>query len=216
MNTVKMPDRIAELAQDDKGRPVPFFVAWQDGKPDFRIVDPVKLYKCYYTHLCWICGQKLGTYLAFPIGPMCCVNRISAEPPSHLECAEYAAKVCPFLVQPKMVRREGGLPENIHAPPGVFFKENPGVTAIWVTKGFKPLLHHGNLLAMLGEPTQVLWYARGEKASREDVIEAFKAGVARFYERSGSDPEFDRNVGHFETKEFERDVERAKQYWPKA
>ena len=205
--TNHMPERIAALPLDDKERPVPFFVLWKDGKPDFRIADPAKIYQCYHEGLCWICGQKLGTYLAFVVGPMCTVNKISAEPPGHLDCGQYAVRACPFLIQPKMVRREGGLPEELAAPPGVFFKENPGVTAIWVTKSFTPLLKDGMLVARLGAPTQVLWYARGEQAGLSDVMEAFRAGAERFYERLGHDLAA--------TWRFERDVKLAKLYWPK-
>ena len=37
-----MPSRIAALPVDERGYPVPWFVAWIDGKPEFRCADPAK------------------------------------------------------------------------------------------------------------------------------------------------------------------------------
>jgi hypothetical protein len=34
-----MPARFARLPADERGYPVPKFVEWIDGKPDFRCVD---------------------------------------------------------------------------------------------------------------------------------------------------------------------------------
>src|SRR5262245_39698608 len=83
------PPRIKRLPLDARGYPVPWFVAYVDGVPDFRIVDTPKIGVAWNKQRCWICGGQLGRYLAFAIGPMCAVNRVSSEPPSHLECAMY-------------------------------------------------------------------------------------------------------------------------------
>src|SRR5438132_506337 len=83
--------RISQLPIDDAGRPVPWFVAWVDGKPEFRVVGPGKREEAYAKRKCWVCGQQLGSYLVFVIGPMCALNRISSEPPSHKDCAIFAA-----------------------------------------------------------------------------------------------------------------------------
>lgn len=32
----QLPSHMKQLKRDDVGRPVPWFVAWVDGKPDFR------------------------------------------------------------------------------------------------------------------------------------------------------------------------------------
>lgn len=73
---VDMPPRIARLPVNDAGYPVPWFVAWIDGKPDFRVIGPAKLPKAVKEGRCWICGDKItGPTVAFVIGPMCAVNR---------------------------------------------------------------------------------------------------------------------------------------------
>src|SRR5438046_1182517 len=92
-----------------RGYPVPWFVAWVNGEPEFRAADGKKWALAVTKHYCWVCGQSLGRYQTFVLGPMCGINRTSAEPPCHLECARYSAKNCPFLSKPHMTRRENGL-----------------------------------------------------------------------------------------------------------
>src|SRR5215467_3774641 len=94
-----LPKRMLALPIDGRGYPVPWFVAWIRGEPDFRVIKPGGAEIAYHRNLCWLCGQRLGTYKTFVIGPMCTLNRVSAEPPSHRDCAEFAAKACPFLTQ---------------------------------------------------------------------------------------------------------------------
>ncbi len=55
-----MPDRIAGRPTDHRGYPVPWFAAWINGAPDFRVVDPSKVGEAWTGGLCWVCGQRLG------------------------------------------------------------------------------------------------------------------------------------------------------------
>ena len=118
--SVPIPRRMQSLPVDPKrGVPVPWFVVWLDeagepcaagkGTPDFRVVRPNGIAVAHTHQLCWVCGERRGTFSAFVIGPMCAVNRISGEPPAHLECADFAGRACPFLVRPAMKRRETNL-----------------------------------------------------------------------------------------------------------
>jgi hypothetical protein len=94
---LEMPDRMKHLPLNDQGYPIPFFVPYYEGKPEFRGFDPDKLRICVRLQRCWLCGEPLGKNMVFTIGSMCAVNRVSAEPPSHYGCAHYAAMACPFL-----------------------------------------------------------------------------------------------------------------------
>jgi len=172
-----MPERIRALPKDHRGYPVPYFVAWPNGKPDHRIMDRAKLWPAMEKKLCWICGQRLGAYLAFPIGPMCVINRNISEPPSHLDCARFAVKACPFLSIPEKARREKHLPDDIKAPAGIGLKRNPGVTAIWICKEYRSQLLPNGLLFQLGEPIGVEWYCEGRPASREEVEASIEGGL---------------------------------------
>lgn len=183
----ELPVRIARLKIDERGYPVPWFVAWVDGKPDFRIADGDKIYTAVRFKRCWICGEPLGRYLAFVVGPMCTVNRISSEPPSHTECATFAVKACPFLVLPKATRRDANLPEDHKDPPGVFISRNPAVTAIWITHSFKPRHVDGGVLFSMGDPSAVLWFTKGRRATHAEALASFDSSLPALREIAGAE-----------------------------
>ncbi len=160
--------RIKALPVDRRGFPVPWFVAKVDGEWDFRCIKPGGREDAYTKELCWVCGQRLGANKAFVIGPMCAINRVTAEPPSHLECAEWSAKACPFLTKPRMRRNEKDMPTE-GTIPGVGIMRNPGVSLIWITRSFKPFkTGNGNdFLFRVGNPERMLWFAEGRAATKE-------------------------------------------------
>lgn len=186
------PARIARLHHDKHGHPVPWFVAWVDGTPDFRIIKPGAIGIAVAAKCCWVCG---GLFMrqerrCFVIGPMCAVNHNSAEPPSHYECAAYSATHCPFLTTPNMQRRERHIPAGTVDPPGEFITRNPGVALVWVTRYNKWHAHpaQGGLLFDIGDPDWVEWYARGRPATREEILAAFESGIGALHEAAHSDP----------------------------
>jgi len=126
---------------------------------------------------CWLCGQRLGAYKAFVVGPMCAVNRVSSEPPSHRECAEFAARACPFLTQPRMRRNEKDVPEDAHEPGGLMIRRNPGVALVWTTREFNAFRAPGGVLFRIGEPDHVHWYAQGRDATRDEVMASIESGL---------------------------------------
>ena len=108
---------------------------------------------------------------------MCAVNRTSAEPPSHYDCAFYAAQACPFLTQPRMRRNEKDIPEDTREPAGIMLKRNPGVTLVWVTRHYKPFKAEGGVLFRLGDPGRVEFYAEGRKATRSEIMASIDSGM---------------------------------------
>jgi hypothetical protein len=159
-----------------QGYPTPWFVAEVNGERDFRVVDPEKMVMAVKRSLCWLCGQPLGVHKVFVLGPMCAVNRISAEPPLHMECADYSARACPFLSKPRMRRNEADLPEKVHfSENGI--KRNPGATALWVTRSYKVIRNGKGVLFNVGEPERVLWFAEGKPATRAQIEESIQTGL---------------------------------------
>lgn len=183
MQTLRFPDlpaHMASLRTDHRGFPVPWFVAWVDGEPQFPVVDPAKIVLAVKGERCWICGGKLGRFRASVSGPMCAVNRTISEPQSHVACARFAAINCPFLAKPNMGRvPHDKIPAGVVEPAGGGLKRNPGACAVWIetraTKPFNP--PGGGVLFELGEPHLVEWYAKGRRADRQEVMHSIETGM---------------------------------------
>jgi hypothetical protein len=180
------PPRIAKLPKNTAGYPVPWFVAWIDGQPDFRVVGAGKIDDAVRFGQCWLCGGPLGANAAFVIGPMCAINRVSSEPPSHRDCAIYAATACPFLTTPAMRRRDNNLPDDAAEPDGIMIRRNPGVALVWVTRSWRPMPEHR--LFDVGHPAQVLWFAEGREATRDETLAAIDSGMPLLAHEAEQDP----------------------------
>jgi hypothetical protein len=213
-NLEPLPERMRNLRIDERGYPVPWFVAWvEDGhgreRPEFRAMDARKWRQAVKLKLCWVCGQQLGRWLAFPIGPMCAVNRVTAEPPSHRECAEYSIRNCPFLSQPQMVRRTDGLPEEV-GEVGFMIKRNPGVVCLWITRGYELFDDgRGKPLITIGKPDTVTWWREGRPATRAEVEESIESGLPILISAARQD-------GPFAVEQLGKLHEQAKRLYPAA
>lgn len=181
VNFETMPARMKSLPVDERGYPVPWFVAWHDGKPEFRAMDQHKFIRAVREKLCWVCGERLGVNMCFVAGPMCGINRTSSEPPNHVECAQWSAVNCPFLANPRMVRREdeeinnAKLAENAA---GFALSRNPGVAMLWKTRTYEIFNDgRGRKLIQMGEPDSVEWFACGRAATREEVMRSIDSGL---------------------------------------
>jgi hypothetical protein len=196
-----LPERMKALPRDDRGFPVPWFVAWilngvdpakamaddmydvkdkfrPDSTPDFRVIAPRAREVALMERRCWVCGNVLGRFTCYVIGPMCAINRTTSEPGSHRECAEFSARNCPFLANPRMRRNEKNLPEAGFVE-GNHLDRNPGATCLWITdKAPKPFrVSTGGFLIRIPEPTEVLWFASGRAATREEVVGSIDSGI---------------------------------------
>ena len=187
--SVKLPSppiRIARLPKDERGYPIPWFVAWfKEGgecdrhvagaKADFRVLASGKRELAVKKRLCWVCGEPLGVHQVFAIGPMCAVNRVTMEPPSHRACVEYSAQACPFLTVPARRRNEAGLDEIEHKVAGLMIARNPGAIALWES-AYRPFKVANGWLIKVGEPHRVDWWAKGRQATRAEIEEAIATG----------------------------------------
>jgi hypothetical protein len=177
-----VPERMQSLTVDERGYPVPWFVHWDRGVPDFRIMDPAKWGRAIKFNLCWLCGQPLGRWKTFVLGPMCAVNRTTSEPPTHWECAQFAVHACPFMLRPAARRRAANLPADCEEPAGVVITRNPGATGLWTCDSYQLFRADGEgegkpgWLIRIGEPKRVDWYAQGRPATRAEVRESIDSG----------------------------------------
>ena len=175
-----LPQRMQSLPVDDRGYPVPWFVTWINGKPEFRAMDPEKWIRAIRFKLCWVCGDRMGRKMTFVAGPMCGINRTSSEPPAHYECAVWSARNCPFLNNPEAIRRVdevigGG---DMNCVGGIGITRNPGVTMLWTCQDYTVFDdQRGGKLIQMGEPSAVEWYACGKPATREQVMRSIESGL---------------------------------------
>lgn len=181
---VKLPDNmpfgLSRLPKDPRGYPVPWFVDLKapqhNGGPDFRIMDADRLKLAHRERRCWVCGLRITEpAVVFVAGPMCGINRVSAEPPSHAECAIWSVKACPFMSQPKRVRDDSNMPKEKHAA-GIPIARNPGVTMLWYCMSYKTFFAKG-MMFQLGEPVAVDWWCQGRKAERAEIMESVETGL---------------------------------------
>jgi hypothetical protein len=164
-----------------RGYPVPWFVNWIDGAPDFRVADGRKFKRAIQDKRCWVCGDPLGRFQSFVIGPMCAVSRTTSEPPCHHECARWSAMSCPFLARPHMRRRLNDLPpaDFAHAA-GLPIDRNPGVACVWTTLGYQTFRAHAGtagVLITIGAPVEVEWFAEGRAATRAEIQTSIDSGL---------------------------------------
>lgn len=164
-----------------RGYPVPWFVDWIDGKPEFRAMNAHKYTLALKGSRCWVCGEKLGYTKVFVAGPMCGINRTSAEPPSHPDCARWSAINCPFLANPHMARREDEQINNStvrDTAPGMAIVRNPGVAMLWFCRDFELFSDgRGGRLIQMGRAIAVEWWCEGRAATREEVQESIDSGL---------------------------------------
>ena len=200
-----LPRRMEHLPIDDRGFPVPWFVAWIDGKPDHRIMDGAKIWPAIRGGLCWQCGEQLGRFKSFCIGPMCSITRTIGEPPSHRECLQYAVRACPWMTRPHAKRREIGLPDDHRFPDGGV-RRNPGAVCIWTTTSFMPFRADRSILFELGDPESTEWYAEGRPATRAEVDESIASGLHLL--REPAEQEDAQNPARGAVAELERRIAR--------
>ena len=198
-----MHGRIAKLPRDYRGFPIPWFVAeMKDGTRDFRVASAHKQELAIRNQLCWVCGERLGKFLAFVVGPMCVVNRATAEPPCHQDCAEFSATACPFLIRPRMRRNENDMPPDYFNPGGDMILRNPGVACVYTTQSYRrEKLDNGEIIRM-GAPWQVLWFAEGKPATRDQVRASIDSGLPLLMDAA-------RRIGPEAVEQTEFDLKRA-------
>lgn len=176
-----VPVRLAPRPRE-RGYLVPWFVAeaeQPDGtkRYDFRVIGAGKIGAAVQEQRCWLCGQPMGRWLTFVVGPMCALNQISSEPPSHRECAEYAARASPFLTQREVRRRTHDLPQGTRDPAGIMIDRQPGVALLWTTRRYRIVRPpDGGVLFRMGDPTTVAWLREGRPATRAEVEASIDTG----------------------------------------
>lgn len=181
MTAVAVPERISALPADEHGRPVPWFTARINGRPDLRMMDGAKIPTAIGERRCWICGQpfEAGDRLAFLVGPSSLFSRAAPEPPSDRLCALYALRECPFLSNPGRARRPANMPPGA-TQTGNPVLDNPGVVLMWLCRDYRVEAQpDGGVLLRLPRPSSIVAYCGGLPALRDQLDDAFATAAAR-------------------------------------
>jgi hypothetical protein len=138
-----IPKELAHLKIDERGYPVPYFVSWVDGKPEFRFLDHSRQEMIIEKGVCHICGKKLNKDYNYVIsGPIGYQNRISSDAAMHRVCAEFSLKACPHLYLQKAERRENDeLGKAVSALPSPVVKEKPSILLLVRISKYKTVKH---------------------------------------------------------------------------
>ncbi len=124
---IAIPKELAHLKVDHRGYPIPFFVSYQNGVPEFRFLNITKQHFILENKLCGICGKKLNKDYSYVIsGPKGYENKISSDSAMHRVCAEFSLQACPHLYLEKAERRTNDdLGKAIAAKPSIVIMDKP-------------------------------------------------------------------------------------------
>jgi hypothetical protein len=186
MNLPPIPPHMQELPLDKRGYPVPYFVQWVNGVPDFRVSNMRRIYECTNKKLCMICGKALNKDegCVFAVGPLSTLTQTNDEPPMHRACAEFSAQVCPWMLHPGMKRIPKPLPDGTMSAGqleavGAINGGAPKVWALYDTDSYiAEAQENRTILYFMGEPREIHWWKAGRRATREEVLEALTDTVA--------------------------------------
>jgi hypothetical protein len=207
-----LPARMQKLNVDKRGYPVPWFVQWINGEPNFQVVSPSAFRQAIRFGSCWICGERLGARKTFVMGPLNILNRVTSEPACHYDCARFAAQACPFLILPQAQYKEA--PEGATRLAEVTSR-NPGCCALWTTKTFKMQpAGEGRKLIVVSDPVAVDWYAQGKPASRATVLQSLDDGLNLVWAPLAAEPLRRARIDGLIA--FEASYAKALQYLPSA
>ena len=178
---VPIPKRMAHLALDRRGFPIPPSVYIDtNGRPHFTINDEPKRQALIATDRCPLCGGKLLRGRWFVGGPQSAFHIHGAyiDPPMHNECAHYALQVCPYLAAPNYDKRI----DDKTLPPGdtpllidpTMIPERPDYFVAVMTTNQKSIINSIGMvqyLKPLRPYSRIEFWRHGEHVGEQDVVE---------------------------------------------
>jgi hypothetical protein len=171
-----IPNRIRALPID-KGRPVPYFIRWdQFGRPTQQ-VDPEKIARCVEHRRCYSCGDRLGPVVAYHARVSTGVSRLVPEPAMCVECAEwFAIAFDPPQAEPLLVW-------TTSEPSKVVARDARGV------------------ITQIGEPLWIKAFAMNREATPAEIRATLQRDLVTIRELSikhGNEDAVERRVSEFE------------------
>lgn len=186
LEAIEVPRRMRTLAKDARGYPVPFLVMVdKSGTPQFTINDHAKVHDCISKHLCAICGKRfdrnamMHREMWFVGGSRCFLHERGAflDPPLHLECAEYALRVCPFLAASRYMRRvdakkldPNNLPDGMAiVQEGFAMPRLPEIFGLGMTHRYRVISQGSSPVFVVDDWRYLEWWRAGEPVNAPET-----------------------------------------------
>jgi hypothetical protein len=159
---VPIPRRLPSRPRDPRGFAISWFsLILPDGSARISVNDSAKRSRALAHRLCWTCGQPLGRFVSFVLGPVQTLSRITTELPSHRECILLCAARLPISGQ-SATRAFGRAVLELLCGYRSPLPDNPGLHALWVTRTYQPEpTPRDARIIRIGEPESVTWRRGG-------------------------------------------------------
>jgi hypothetical protein len=145
LREVPMPGRVAALPRDPRGYPIPASAYAENGAANFTVIDQLVSSRLFHYNKCGICGTLLGRFRALVGGAKSMQFGLFTDIPMHVECAEYALAVCPFLAAPSFAYRRSQPKLDIEVQVyETVSTERPKIFGLGVTTARPFLTRNGN------------------------------------------------------------------------
>jgi hypothetical protein len=137
----------------------------ENGAANFTVIDQEKSSRMFHYGKCGICGSAMGRFRALVGGAKSMQFGLFTDIPMHVECAEYALAVCPFLAAPSFAyrRAQSKLEVEVRVSEAVS-TERPKIFGLGVTKQ-KPFLTKNGDEWVIKAPSweRVEWWQNGAR-----------------------------------------------------
>lgn len=165
--TMDKPERIQRLPHY-KGLPITAITMIDDeGVPNFKSVDHLKIRKMKNEKCCGICGEKLDYWMAFMVSEEEAKTRYVFESPNHVECLKYAFNICPWIFYSKQrysevdkmneIYNEKGYTILATHPDRETMNERPQKLGIYVCRGYENVIHKGYRVCKVSPAKSIEW-----------------------------------------------------------
>lgn len=141
MRSVPVPLRLQRFPKDSRGYVIAYTnLMTKTGHPYFLTPDENRRIFCVRNHLCGLCGEPLAAEMVGIGGLETLQDPIFSEAFMHWECADYAARTCPFLAHArftdcvKKIPKPDGYAVPLASRPR---KKRPDAMIFYVTDGYK-------------------------------------------------------------------------------
>jgi hypothetical protein len=188
LERVPMPPAIAALPRDERGYPIPAFVATlADGTRDLRVASGAYKVRVAREKICWICARPLTPRVAFITGPLGMQNRHAGDGPMHVTCAKYAIQVCPHLNSEHSQIREANRPPGERTGVNAIDDKPPVIGMAVTTKWGSEIYRAKGDIVFNWRSPKVYWFHNGREISPRARLSLIEPYIKRLKEKAASD-----------------------------